>query len=79
MDAGGKDNTSVIVIEVRSENSKDTVGDGNDDPYESTYTPRVRASESFSIEQITTIKQANGQKVIIKSQISTSQQNRLVL
>lgn len=77
MNAGGKDNTSVIVIEIRCASSKESIDDRDDDPYESTLTPHLEAPGTISIEQITTIKHANGQKVTIKSQINSSQQNGL--
>lgn len=77
MEAGGKDNTSVIVIEIKYTSEIDATDGSDKDPYESTLTPHLKNTETICIEQITTIRQANGQKLTIKSQISGSQQNGL--
>ena len=83
LNAGGKDNTSVIVIEVRNDEQEADNGSDKTDLYESTWTPEQhvsdpfkideqRTSEPISIEQFTTISQANGQKVTIRTQIQSS-------
>lgn len=72
MDAGGKDNASVIVVDVNCTDNKEFADQDNSDPYESTLTPCQKEPETIIIEQTTTIKQANGQSFTIKSQFSGS-------
>ena len=77
LNAGGKDNTSVIVIEIECSAQELSNNAEKKDPFESTWTPEQEASGPISIEQLITIKQANGQKVTIKTHISGSQLNGL--
>lgn len=70
LEAGGKDNTTVIVIDIQCRAQEE-----NDpkDPLDSTWTPAQESPESVSIEQLTTIKQGNGRIFTIKTRISGSQ------
>lgn len=74
LDAGGKDNTSIMVIAIEQE-EEDTSDAQRTDDYERTLDP-TRDAEPISIEQVTTIRQANGQKITVKSYISGFQQER---
>ena len=70
LDAGGKDNTSVIVVEVDQyniEHEKEKI-----DVLETTLSPEYRHEMPVNIEQMTTIRQPNGQKVTIRTQISST-------
>lgn len=77
LDAGGKDNTSIIAIEFRCGIQEKSSNTDKKDPLESTWTPDQETSGSISIEQLTTIKQADGRNVTIKTHISGSQLNGL--
>lgn len=77
LDAGGKDNTSVIAIEFQCSNQETNDDIDKKDPFESTWTPEQETSGPISIEQLTTIKQADGHHVTIKTHISGSQLNGL--
>ena len=69
LNAGGKDNTSVIVIDVENSDEsleiKETSG-----LLESTWPPVKSPNDTIRIEQTTTIKQTNGQEITIKSLVS---------
>ena len=77
LDAGGKDNTSLITIEFKCSTQETSDEVDKRDPFESTWTPDQEVSVPISIEQLTTIKQANGRNVTIKTHISGSQLNGL--
>lgn len=72
MNAGGKDNTSVIVIDVMCETDMEPKNIQSVDPYETTLSPHQKVEKSIRIEQVTTIRQANGQSVIFRSEICCS-------
>ena len=74
MDAGGKDNTSVIVIDVICADNEDDADCQKSDPYESTLMPCQQDAYTITIEHTTTIKRADGQSYTIKSQVSGSSQ-----
>ncbi len=78
LDAGGRDNTSVIAIEFKCDQTQETSGNAESkDAFESTWTPEQEASCPISIEQHTTIKQENGRNITIKTIISGSPINGL--
>lgn len=77
LDAGGKDNTSVIAIEFKCSTQESNNNTDKKDPFESTWTPDQEAPGPISIEQLTTIKQADGRNVTIKTHITGSQLNGL--
>ena len=73
LDAGGKDNTSVIVIDFKCYNQDTSKNNDKMESLELTWTPEQEDSGPISIEQLTTIKQANGRNVTIKTHISSPQ------
>ena len=77
LQAGGKDNTSLIVIEFKCVEESESDLTSERDALESTWTPEQEKSELVSIEQMTTIRQANGQHFSIKTQISGTHLNGL--
>ena len=78
LDAGGKDNTSVIVIECKCDAQELHDDIEKKDRLESTWVPEMETSEPFSIEQLMTIKQANGQDITIRTHISSSQLGKTI-
>ncbi len=76
LEAGGKDNTTVIVIELQCDSKDLNDHKDKEDPYESTWTPEEETSP-ICIEQLTTIRQANGRNFTIKTYIGGSQINEL--
>lgn len=69
MDAGGKDNATVLVVDVYRLNSEPDDSEDKD-PFETTLSPEQRASKSIHIEQVVTIEQFNEQKITFRSHIS---------
>lgn len=70
LEAGGKDNTTVIVIEI-DRTDMDQIKE-KDDLLETTLSPEYQYPVPVNIEQMTTIRQPNGQKVTIRTQISST-------
>ena len=73
LDAGGKDNTSIIAIEFKCVTQEMVSNKEKMDSFESTWTPEQDSSRTISIEQFTTIKQADGRNLTIQTHISGSQ------